>query len=379
MTTIVQICPEIAPGSGVGGVAYHLEKEWKAQGVTVERFTLEDVFGSWIPRLSGGLAGKLALLVRVLWFSTAGTLLARQKIRGRSDVISVCHNDAMVGDIYVNHGIVQAAMRARGGYWWRMARNPLHLFTAWRDRMRYSGRAGHRLVVNLVAGEEQVLRRTYRSLSVPTVVIGNGVDVERFTVPTSAERDAERRRLGVTGDDQVLLFVGHEFDRKGLRVVIDALDRLPPETHLVVVGGTHEMIQNASQPLHARGLGGRVHFVGAQPDPRPYFRAADVFVLPSAYESHALVILEALACGVPVVATPTGSAPDVLRDGVNGYVVEADAGEMADRIRRLRDRPRLELQKEARTTAEQHSWARVAQNYLDVMTAQLSAHFTEAR
>src|SRR5512139_3491283 len=112
MTTIVQICPEIAPGSGVGGVAYHLEKEWKAQGVTVERFTLEDVFGSWIPRLGGGLAGKLALLVRVLWFSTAGTLLARRKIRGRSDVISVCHNDAMVGDIYVNHGIVQAAMRA---------------------------------------------------------------------------------------------------------------------------------------------------------------------------------------------------------------------------------------------------------------------------
>ena len=52
---------------------------------------------------------------------------------------------------------------------------------------------------------------------------------------------------------------------------------------------------------------------------------------------------------------------------------------MADRILRLRDRPRLELQKEARTTAEQHSWARVAQNYLDVMTAQLSAHFTEAR
>lgn len=378
MTTIVQICPEIAPGSGVGGVAYHLEKEWQSRGVVVERFTLEDVFGSWIPRLSGGVTGKIALLIRVLWFSTAGTIIARRKLRARPDVLSICHNDAMVGDIYVNHGIVQAAMRARGGYWWRMARNPLHLFTAWRDRMRYSGCAGHRLVINLVAGEEDVLRRTYRSLSVPTVVIGNGVDVEQFNVPSSAERGAERRRLGVAGDEQVLLFVGHEFDRKGLRVVIDALESLPPTTHLVVVGGTNEMIQTASQPLEARGLGARVHFVGAQPDPRPYFHAADVFVLPSAYESHALVILEALACGVPVVATPTGSAPDVLRDGVNGYVVRADPAEMADRIRRLRNKPRLELQKQARATAEQHSWARVAQGYLGVMSDRLGARFIEA-
>ena len=56
----------------------------------------------------------------------------------------------------------------------------------------------------------------------------------------------------------------------------------------------------------------------AHPDPRPWLHAADVLAMPSAYESYGLVVLEALACGVPVVATPTGCVPDVVVDGING-------------------------------------------------------------
>src|SRR5512133_3338950 len=116
MTVIVQICPEIGPGSGVAGVAYNLEREWQRLGVQTERFTLTEARGGWLPQPGPGIRGRLVLLARVVWFSTVGTLLARRYLRSRPGALSICHNDALAGDVYVNHGVVQAAMRARGAY-----------------------------------------------------------------------------------------------------------------------------------------------------------------------------------------------------------------------------------------------------------------------
>ena len=74
MTVIVQITPEIGAGTGVGGVAAQLEVAWRAQGVEVRRFTMREAGGSWIPEPAGGLTGKLALMTRVVWFSSVGTV-----------------------------------------------------------------------------------------------------------------------------------------------------------------------------------------------------------------------------------------------------------------------------------------------------------------
>lgn len=376
MTTIVQICPEIGPGSGVGAVAHHLEQQWQAQGIRVERFTLDDARGGWLPPPGGGVGGKLVLLLRVAWFSAVGTLLARRRLaalRRHGPCLSICHNDALVGDVYVNHGIVQAAMRARGNYWWRMVRNPLHVLTTLRDRARYSGAAGHQVVVNLVSAEESALREAYPRLRVPTVVIGNGVDTEKFRLPTAEERAATRAALGLTADDIVLLFVGHEYDRKGLPRVVDALEHLPAHAHLVVVGGTPDLVEDTSSAAASRGLASRVHLVGADPDPRRYFHAADVFVLPSAYESYGLVVLEALASGVPVVATPTGCVPDVIVNGVNGFAAPAHGPTIAARTLDLVAQPLQQRQTNARRSAETHSWTSVAEEYLELFRQRLGA------
>ena len=73
----------------------------------------------------------------------------------------------------------------------------------------------------------------------------------------------------------------------------------------------------------------------------PFFAAADMFVLPSAYEANALVVLEALACGLPVVATRVGFAPEIIVDGDNGYLVDRDAARDRRRMRAARrGRPR---------------------------------------
>ena len=119
--------------------------------------------------------------------------------------MSICHNDVMAGDIYVNHGLLQPAMRARGHYGWRMLRNPVHLFTAVRDRRRYRRRT-HRAVVALTRAEADLLRATYGKVAAPISVIPNGVDLERFRPPTSAERrgGSSRTRPATEGDGRRL-------------------------------------------------------------------------------------------------------------------------------------------------------------------------------
>jgi glycosyltransferase involved in cell wall biosynthesis len=378
VSTIVQICPEIGPGSGVAGVAYNLEREWLGMGVQTERFTMAEAHGAWLPKPGDGIWGRLVLLARVLWFSTVGTVLARRHLRRRPGAVSICHNDAMAGDVYVNHGIVQSAMKARGGYAWRMLRNPLHAFTAARDTLRYHSGV-HRLVVNLVSEEEKALRAVYPGLRPPTAVIGNGVDVGRFKPATEEQRTSARAELKLAPDDFAVVFVGHEYDRKGLPLLVQALEGVPEWVRLVVVGGTRDMVARLRSEAVARGFADRLRTTGAVTDPRPAFHAGDVFCLPSAYESYGLVILEALACGLPVVASPTGCVPDVLVDGVNGYVVDRQPGAIREALMAVHAAGAGSMSAAARETAEQHAWEQVARDYLGVLATRLAPSSLEPR
>jgi len=366
MTHIVQIAPAIAPGSGVAGVAYALEREFIAAGATVERFTVADAGGP--PGRSRGrtpLATHLTRARNVIWFSTVGTRRARRFLAARPDAISITHNDVMRGDIYVNHGLLQAAMRARGEYIWRMVRNPVHLFTALRDRIRYRGRT-HRAVVALTTTEAELLRSTYGRVCAPIHVIPNGVDIEWFRPPDAAERVRARAKLGFGEERTIALFIGHEFERKGLPIAIEAL-RTAPDVLLLVVGGSSDMIRRAQARARQAGVGERVHFAGTHGDPIPFIWASDVLVLPSAYEANALVVLEALACGLPVVSTRVGFAPDIVVDGDNGFIVERDAASVGTRLAQLASQPLDEWRRRARGTAVQYAWPQIARRYLDLV------------
>lgn len=378
MTTVVQVAPAIGPGTGAESVAYNLEREFQRAGMTTGRFTMTEAKGSWLPEPGPGWRGKAALALRVVWFSTVGTGLARRYLRRRADVVAICHNDVVAGDIYVNHGILQRSMRARGNYAWRMARNPLHLFIAARDHYRYRS-AAHRVVVNLMSSEDRDLRATYPHLRPRTVVIGNGVDVDHYRPPTKDERTAARARLSLEPGDLAVAFVGHEFDRKGLYVILDALAGVPQNVKLVVVGGTRDMVDAVHRSLASRGLAGRVLLVGQAHDVVPYLHAADVFALPSAYESYGLVILEAMACALPVVVTDVGCAPDVVKHGVNGLIVDLDPGSVRDAIIRLARADRHTMGIAALRTAELHSWDRVAAEYVALVEEVISERMTRNR
>jgi glycosyltransferase involved in cell wall biosynthesis len=150
-----------------------------------------------------------------------------------------------------------------------------------------------------------------------TEVVGNGVDAERFA---PADRAAARDRLSLPAAARVLISVGGLVERKGMHRVIACLPALLqtyPDLHYLVVGSggpEGDMRAELDAQIAKLGLGERVHFLGALP---PYelrwpLSAADVFVLATRNEGWANVFLEAMACGLPVVATDVGGNAEVV-------------------------------------------------------------------
>jgi glycosyltransferase involved in cell wall biosynthesis len=362
---ILQISPEFSPGTGVGAVAWALEREWLREGHDVRRFGLADAGCAWLEGRSTGLRGRLRHAARVLCFSTLGTVRARAAVRSLPEgAVSICHNDALAGDVYVNHGVLRAAMQARGRYAWRMVRNPLHLLTEARDVVRY--RSGvHRVVVNLTQVDDRILARLHPRMRPARVVIGNGVDLDRFHVPSAAERQAARSALGIDDDAVLTLFVGHEYGRKGLFELLEAVVRAGARHHLAVVGGTDHMVADLRRRTDALGASDRIHVLGAQ-DPRPVLRAADLLAQPSRYESYGLVVVEALASGVPVVSTSVGIAPDIVVEGRTGYLTDGTPEDLTRILALHAEQDRARMQGLARDAATAHSWSLVAGQYLDL-------------
>lgn len=213
------------------------------------------------------------------------------------------------------------------------------------------------------------------------VVIPGGVNLDLFR-PGSRAR--ARRALGL-GPGPVLLFVGRIQRLKGIDIVIRAAAALAEESgplQVLVVGGTGDDA-GARRSEEARelgrlrrlvaelGLGSLVRFVGAVEQSRLalYYRAANVTVMPSTYESFGLVAVESLACGTPVVASRVGGLATIVRDGENGELVPwRDPRLFADRIRAILADPALaeRLRRGALETARQYSWDGVAERTLDV-------------
>ena len=262
MTEIVQIAPFIGPGSGVAGVAYNLEREFLAMGHTVEQFTQATARR---PRRwpTNPLLRKLAEFRRVVWFDTVGTVRARRFLAARPDAVSVCHGALLVGDVYVNHGIVGEAMRARGNTLVRMARNPTHLHLPSRPRPVPRPHSSCRR--RSVGGRARALQHAYGRVRAPIEIIPNGVDVEAYPPAQPVERRAASAAFPLTTTRVSCLFVGHEFGRKGLDLAIEALVHAPTVL-LLVAGGKRP--GDSRLPLTAQRSGWRIG-CSARPANRP--------------------------------------------------------------------------------------------------------------
>lgn len=227
--------------------------------------------------------------------------------------------------------------------------------------------------------EEDNLIRFYHARSSRIGVIPCGVNLDLFR---PADRTASRRLLGLSPDADIVLYVGRFAPLKGLDRLLSAFKLLRfrfPRLQLMIVGGDGPQAAS-SRSLTALtrrlAISDAVRFAGRveQPELPPYYNAADLLVLPSHYESFGLVVLEALACGTPVVAAPVGAVESIIREGLNGIVLGSnDVPAIAEGIARMliRSADRRLDSRQIRTTAEPYGWPRmaaaVAQAYEDLL------------
>jgi UDP-glucose:(heptosyl)LPS alpha-1,3-glucosyltransferase len=157
------------------------------------------------------------------------------------------------------------------------------------------------------------------------------------------------------------LMIAQDYERKGLRQTIEAMAKLNDHSLVLVVVGKEKggAYQRLADEL---GIGeGGIVFAGSTDDTYPFYRAADFFVLPTRHDPCSLVVLEALAMGVPVISTVFNGACEVMTEGLHGFVLRdlADVTALAEAMKKLssagfRDgvsraclelRPRLSMEK----------------------------------
>jgi len=177
-----------------------------------------------------------------------------------------------------------------------------------------------RWVIALSDRHAEMVRRSYAPRRLE--VVYPGVDAARFRPPGTGEREAARRLLGLPVSGEVWAFVGRLGAGKGADLALAALARASREPWLLVAGDGPE--RAALEAFAARlGLGARVAFAGDLVPPTAAYWAADALLFPTRHEeSFGLVLAEAMACGLPVVASDRGASAEVVGDA--GLVVAGD-------------------------------------------------------
>ncbi len=161
------------------------------------------------------------------------------------------------------------------------------------------------------------------------------VDCEHFRPPTDAERRAARKRLGVPVGAFVVIYLGHLQERKGVDRLVRAFSELArdrPDARLILVGGSRGTADDTETELRAQvrqaALDDAVHFAGPVPDPREHLWASDVLALPSFREGMPNSLLEAMACGLPVIAPPSAAPAELIDPEIGLFPPTNEPGEL---------------------------------------------------
>jgi UDP-glucose:(heptosyl)LPS alpha-1,3-glucosyltransferase len=190
-------------------------------------------------------------------------------------------------------------------------------------------------------------------------VIYHGTDLETFSPETRRRyRDQARAQYGIPKDEFVFLYVGDL--RKGARRCMQALTQVDKGLLLCVAAADPIPYRQFAKDL---GVEQRVIFAGHTKQVERAFAAGDAFLLPTPYDSFAMVVSEAMGCGLPVVVSREAGVAELIRHGVNGLLLEdvTSHSELALHMRSLQDREWAEaLGRAGRRTVEPLSWDAVA-------------------
>jgi UDP-glucose:(heptosyl)LPS alpha-1,3-glucosyltransferase len=195
-------------------------------------------------------------------------------------------------------------------------------------------------------------------------VVYNGVDVTKYNLELQQRlREPLRERLRIPEDDVVFLFISYDLKKKGIVSLVEAASLLKSSGQenfkIIIVGGLP--YSSLSRLIKHRGLGDFIIFTGRTPSAEEYYAGSDVFVLPTYYDACSLVVIEAMACGLPSITTTYNGVSGIMTDGKDGFIIPhpPDPADLADRMRLLMIPERREqMSQEASHTGKMYTTER---------------------
>ncbi|MBV6396432.1 MAG: N-acetyl-alpha-D-glucosaminyl L-malate synthase [Anaerolineales bacterium] len=296
----------------------------------------EIVDGAAVTRLSsrGGVtSGSILYVLGGLWYLAR---FGQKGIYHAHDIGAAGWLAVMAARLFGGHSLLKFRT-GRSSYEKRLdsllGRRQLMALLHKTDRAIVVNEAVYSLLIALGAPAERV------------AFIPNAVDVDYFQPALPEEKRKARARLGLPAEQPVILYVGRLSHIKGVDILLQAWALLSDATrggiNLTLVGDGEE--RAGLEKLMVRlGIADRVRLAGMQENVRDYYWAADILVLPSRQEGMSNVMMEAMGCGLPVLASATGGALDVIVDGKNGWLFETEnPSRLCDALLRcLQERPR---------------------------------------
>ncbi|WP_420115035.1 glycogen synthase [Pseudactinotalea sp.] len=264
-----------------------------------------------------------------------------------------------------------------------------YAISSWAEKTAYEGAAR---VIAVSAGMREDILRSYPSLDPDdVVVVHNGIDLNGWKRPGEEVVEQVAQQFGLDRSRPTVIFVGRITRQKGLPYLLRAVQQLPPDVQLVMCAGAPDTPEIATE-VSTAFLGLREQRTGViwieEMLPREQLTAllaaSTAFVCPSVYEPLGIVNLEAMAVGLPVVASATGGIPEVVDDGVTGTLVPIEqasdgtgtpvhpdtyvADLAAALVDMVSDPERAARMGEAgrRRAAEHFSWESIAERTLEV-------------
>ena len=245
----------------------------------------------------------------------------------------------------------------------RQKANLNHPFVLAMEREHFAGRRYRRLIA-LTDQVKSDLMRFYEVPSEDIAVLPNGYSPTEFSVcRASAHRAPMRRALGYGDEDKVVIFVANELERKGFGPLLRAIALLGDARLRLLAVGRLDADRYAGE-IRRLGLSDRVQFTGPSNDVATYYAAADLFALPTQYEAWGLVIVEAMACGLPVVTSRLAGAAAAVIEGRTGTLLDDpnDPAEIAAKMRPLLDEPPASAE-EIEASVRHYAWPNVLSRY----------------
>ena len=199
--------------------------------------------------------------------------------------------------------------------------NPFHRYMLNLEKKMFEDPGLRAIIVNSEMVRREILAH-FQVENRKIHTIYNGVDCSRFH-PDNRHRLGLplRQRERVAPDAKIALFVGSGYERKGVRPLLAALAQVKENILLWVVG--KDSIAPYRKLAGKLGIGARVTFWGKQQDVRPFYAAADFFVLPTLYDPFPSVALEALASGLPIIVSRQCGAAEIIEPGREGFILDS--------------------------------------------------------